>query len=178
VQNAAPNVCKRTLPGVPAGAHTTHIAAAVQVKLWIDRNVSPPEGAADEKKGKKKKSGSLRESWATLRGSPKIMNLALIVICYALSHRLFEFAWKGQLRVLFPTAKAYSGALADVAIYTGTAPAPLARSGAHLWRTHACSSTCQSTSSACRGLGPARTVHASRGGSAGGCAVDDAPAQF
>lgn len=66
-----------------------------------------------------KKSGSLRESWATIRGSPKITNLALIVICYAVAHRLFEFAWKGQLRVLFPTAKAYSGALADVAIYTG-----------------------------------------------------------
>lgn len=72
-----------------------------------------------------KKSGSLRESWATIRGSPKITNLALIVICYALAHRLFEFAWKGQLRVLFPTAKAYSGALADVAIYTGVQIPPV-----------------------------------------------------
>jgi ATP/ADP translocase len=94
-------------------------ATAVQVKLWIDRTVQPVDGAPEKSK-RSKKSGSLRESWATIRGSPKIMNLALIVICYAVAHRLFEFAWKGQLRVLFPTAKAYSGALADVAIYTGT----------------------------------------------------------
>lgn len=89
----------------------------MQVKLWIDRTVPPVDGADDRKSPKKK--SSMGESWKTIRGSAKIMNLALIVICYALSHRLFEFAWKGQLRVLFPTAKAYSGALADVAIYTG-----------------------------------------------------------
>lgn len=90
----------------------------MQVKLWIDSTVPPVDGAP-EPKGPKKKSGSLAESWTTIRGSPKIMNLALIVICYAVSHRLFEFAWKGQLRVLYPTAMAYSAALADVAIYTG-----------------------------------------------------------
>ena len=36
--------------------------------------------------------------------SPKIRNLALLVMSYGVSHRLFEFAWKGQLRILYPTA--------------------------------------------------------------------------
>jgi ATP/ADP translocase len=73
-------------------------------------------------KKKEKVKGSWRDTMATLRESPKIMNLALLVVCYALSHRLFEFAWKGQLRLLFPTTQAYSGALADVSIYTGARP--------------------------------------------------------
>lgn len=89
--------------------------------MWVDKKVMPADAALPPPKTKKKK-GSLRKSLATLRGSPKIMNLALLVVCYAVSHRLFEFAWKGQLRVLFPTAQQYSGALADVSIYTGAAP--------------------------------------------------------
>lgn len=35
------------------------------------------------------------------------MNLALLVVSYGVSHRLFEFAWKGQLRALYPTPAAY-----------------------------------------------------------------------
>lgn len=89
--------------------------------MWVDNKVMPADSALPPPK-KKKKKGTLRSSFATLRESPKIMNLALLVVCYAVSHRLFEFAWKGQLRVLFPTAQQYSGALADVSIYTGTSP--------------------------------------------------------
>ena len=37
----------------------------------------------------------------------QIMNLALLVVSYGVSHRLFEFAWKGQLRALFPTPALY-----------------------------------------------------------------------
>lgn len=33
--------------------------------------------------------------------------------------RLFEFAWKGQLRQLYPTVQGYQSVLADVATYTG-----------------------------------------------------------
>jgi hypothetical protein len=40
--------------------------------------------------------------------------------------RLFEFAWKGQLRVLHPTVQGYQGVLADVSTYTG---APALRCG-------------------------------------------------
>ena len=35
------------------------------------------------------------------------MNLALLVVSYGVSHRLFEFAWKGQLRSLYPTPALY-----------------------------------------------------------------------
>ena len=58
-------------------------------------------------KKKKKSKGSFADSLAVLKSSPKIMNLALLVMSYGVSHRLFEFAWKGQLRVLYPSAQAY-----------------------------------------------------------------------
>jgi AAA family ATP:ADP antiporter len=38
---------------------------------------------------------------------------------FSLCCRLFEFAWKGQLRVLYPTVQGYQSVLADVATYTG-----------------------------------------------------------
>lgn len=59
--------------------------------------------------------------FAVIRSSPKIMNLAMLVVSYGVSHRLFEFAWKGQLRVLYPTPQAYQSVLADVSIATGWA---------------------------------------------------------
>ena len=36
-----------------------------------------------------------------------IAGLVMLVVAYSVSHRLFEFAWKGQLRTLFPSALAY-----------------------------------------------------------------------
>lgn len=36
-----------------------------------------------------------------------IMNLATLVVAYGVSHRLFDFAWKGQLRAIYPSATAY-----------------------------------------------------------------------
>ncbi|KAL4419151.1 hypothetical protein ABPG77_009127 [Micractinium sp. CCAP 211/92] len=76
-------------------------------------------GSPKSPKKKKKKKGSLGESFAVIRSSPKIMNLALLVVSYGVSHRLFEFAWKGQLRALYPTPAAYQSVLADVSIATG-----------------------------------------------------------
>jgi ATP/ADP translocase len=58
-------------------------------------------------KKKAKKKGTIADSLAVLRSSPKTMNLALLVMSYGVSHRLFEFAWKGQLRALYPSAQAY-----------------------------------------------------------------------
>lgn len=58
-------------------------------------------------KKKAKKKGTIADSLAVLRSSPKTMNLALLVVSYGVSHRLFEFAWKGQLRALYPSAQAY-----------------------------------------------------------------------
>lgn len=42
-----------------------------------------------------------------LRSSPMIFALCLMVISYGVGHRLFEFAWKGQLRMQYPSALAY-----------------------------------------------------------------------
>ena len=36
-----------------------------------------------------------------------IGNLAMLVVSYGVSHRLFDFAWKGQLRSVCPTASDY-----------------------------------------------------------------------
>ena len=36
-----------------------------------------------------------------------IFALCLMVISYGVGHRLFEFAWKGQLRLQYPSALAY-----------------------------------------------------------------------
>ena len=62
---------------------------------------------ARPRKAKTKRKGSIADSWAVLRSSPKILNLALLVVSYGVSHRLFEFAWKGQLGVLYPSAQQY-----------------------------------------------------------------------
>jgi ATP/ADP translocase len=103
------------------------VVVCVKVKFYVDRRIlktRDPAYRASEARDtakKKRQKKSLKETWQTVRESPKIMNLALLVVGYAVAHRLFEFAWKGQLRVLFPTAQAYSGALADVSIYTGVA---------------------------------------------------------
>ena len=65
----------------------------------------PDKAGAARKKAKRK--GSMADSLAVLRSSPKILNLALLVMSYGVSHRLFEFAWKGQLGVLYPSAQQY-----------------------------------------------------------------------
>jgi len=70
---------------------------------------------------KKKSKGNLADSFRIIRGSTKITSLAVLVVSYGVSHRLFEFSWKGALRSLYPTAQGYQGVLADVAIATGYA---------------------------------------------------------
>lgn len=79
-------------------------------KAYVDKNICVPverQGSKNLKPKKKRKKGSLKDSLEVLRSSPMILNLALLVISYGVSHRLFEFAWKGQLRVLYPSAQAY-----------------------------------------------------------------------
>jgi ATP/ADP translocase len=66
-------------------------------------------------KKKAKKKGTIADSLAVLRSSPKTMNLALLVMSYGVSHRLFEFAWKGQLQALYPSAQAYQVQLSSLA---------------------------------------------------------------
>ena len=80
-------------------------------KRYVDVNICVPiqrRGKdAGKAKKKKKKKGSLGDSLSVLKSSPMILNLALLVVSYGVSHRLFEFAWKGQLRALYPSAQAY-----------------------------------------------------------------------
>ena len=79
-------------------------------KAYVDKNICVPVQRLGNRKlapKKKKKKGSLKDSLEVLRSSPMILNLALLVISYGVSHRLFEFAWKGQLRALYPSAQAY-----------------------------------------------------------------------
>ena len=73
---------------------------------WLSARVQKPDKAGAKRK-KAKKKGSMADSLAVLRSSPKILNLALLVMSYGVSHRLFEFAWKGQLAVLYPSAQQY-----------------------------------------------------------------------
>lgn len=70
---------------------------------------------------KSKKKGSFTDSLAVVRSSSKISNLAVLVVGYGLSHRLFEFAWKGAVRTIHSSPQAYQSVLADVSIYTGWA---------------------------------------------------------
>jgi ATP/ADP translocase len=75
-----------------------------------------PEVPVEKKK--KAKSG-LREGFSVVLGNPRIRNLALLVVGYGVSHRLFEFAWKGQLRVLYPSPLEYQGMLSNVSMAQG-----------------------------------------------------------
>ena len=55
----------------------------------------------------------------SLGPNEQVQCLAMLVVGYAVSHRLFEVSWKGQLKSLYPTAQAYQSVLADVSIATG-----------------------------------------------------------
>jgi len=80
------------------------------------------DDAGKGKKGKDRKPrATLGETLRVLIASPKIRNLSLLVMCYSVSHRLFEFSWKGQLRGLYPDLLGYQSLLASVSIATGWA---------------------------------------------------------
>lgn len=95
------------------------LSKAVLDKFVIGDYCSLDPTTASKPKGKTK--GNLAQSFGIIRESPKISNLAILVMSYGISHRLFEFAWKASLRALYPTAQAYQTVLAEVAIATGWA---------------------------------------------------------
>jgi len=101
-------------------------AAMLIAKASLDKFVIGDDIALDPKNAtkpavKEKSKGNLADSFRIIRGSSKITSLAVLVVSYGVSHRLFEFSWKGALRALYPTAQGYQGVLADVAIATGYA---------------------------------------------------------
>ena len=105
--------------GIVAMTSFMALAKAVLDKFVIGDYCSLDPATASKPKGKKK--GNLAQSFGIIRESPKISNLAILVMSYGISHRLFEFAWKASLRALYPTAQAYQTVLAEVAIATGWA---------------------------------------------------------
>jgi len=102
------------------GAVVAMTSVMLCAKLFIDKNVKS-QHVEDTVPDKKKKKGTFREGFAIMRNSPKIMNLALLVIGYSVSHRLFDVAWKGQLSIVYPEPQQYQAALADVSVWTGAA---------------------------------------------------------
>lgn len=46
-------------------------------------------------------------SFDVIKRSPKVKNLAVLVVAYFITQKLFDFAWKAQLRVFYPSATAY-----------------------------------------------------------------------
>ncbi|CAL8465241.1 g4776 [Coccomyxa elongata] len=100
----------------------------VERRIAVDSHIDPGAGM------KKKKKATLSDALAVLRSSPMIFALSLMVISYGVGHRLFEFAWKGQLRMLYPSAMAYQGVLADVSIATGYVTIALMVSGRFIFQ--------------------------------------------
>jgi hypothetical protein len=45
--------------------------------------------------------------------------LCLQVMGYGITHKLFGFVWKGQMRILYPSTAAYATVMGDVASFTG-----------------------------------------------------------
>jgi AAA family ATP:ADP antiporter len=45
----------------------------------------------------------------------------MLVMGFGITHKLFGFVWKGQMRLLYPSAAEYAVVMADVASYTGAA---------------------------------------------------------
>lgn len=90
-------------------------------KFFIDRTISnqPPEESSKKLRTRKKTKGSLKDGLRVLKESPKIWNLAMLVIGYSVSHRFFDVVWKGQLKLMYPTPQQYQTVLADVSVWTG-----------------------------------------------------------
>lgn len=79
---------------------------------WIQRNVlTDPrfyDPAQQTKVKKSKPKMSIGESFAFLAKSPYILCIALLVIGYGIAINLVEVTWKGQIKLQYPNANAYS----------------------------------------------------------------------
>eukprot|EP00242_Pyramimonas_sp_CCMP2087_P010854 CAMPEP_0198199640 /NCGR_PEP_ID=MMETSP1445-20131203/2872_1 /TAXON_ID=36898 /ORGANISM="Pyramimonas sp., Strain CCMP2087" /LENGTH=489 /DNA_ID=CAMNT_0043869525 /DNA_START=849 /DNA_END=2318 /DNA_ORIENTATION=- len=89
---------------------------------WFMDNLMPAHlrPHKEPKQKKAKKAMTLKETLGILRSSKKISALSLMVMGYGVCHRLFEFAWKGELRRLFPSTLEYQTVLSNVSIATGS----------------------------------------------------------
>eukprot|EP00210_Caulerpa_lentillifera_P008883 g8475.t1 len=91
-------------------------------KFYMDRTLSiptPEESIKKRKPTKSRNQSSFKDGLKVIRKSPKIWNLAMLVIGYSVSHRFFDVVWKGQLKLVYPTTQQYQSVLADVSVWTG-----------------------------------------------------------
>ena len=72
--------------------HThTHTHHPTRTRRWcVGDYCAIDETGAKLAPRKTKSKRTLGESFAVVRDSPKVLNLALLVVCYGVSHRLFE----------------------------------------------------------------------------------------
>jgi len=78
----------------------------------------PPQAKADKAKKKGKKSpGGIGSAVEVLKKSPKVQGLAVLVSAYFLTQKLFDFAWKAQLRVFYPSSVDYQVRLVGNGLY-------------------------------------------------------------
>ncbi|KAF8060041.1 AATP2 [Scenedesmus sp. PABB004] len=99
------------------------------VRLWMDSAVfphvtkaeRPPKPAKAAKAGAPAGGEKRQGTMELLRSSPRILNLTLLVMGYGISHKLFGFAWKGQMKALYPSTTQYATVMGDVASFTGAA---------------------------------------------------------
>ena len=89
-------------------------------KAYIDRHYQsvsekPERVAAKEKRPKM----DFKDGLKVLAESPRIRSITAMVMGYGISHKVFEVAWKGQLRLLYTTGQEYGAVLGEIATLTG-----------------------------------------------------------
>ena len=90
--------------------------------VYLFRYCSLESASASGSKSKPKKKdggGSLGESLEALRASPKVASLAILVASYGIAHRLFEFAWKGQVSLRYKQIVTHALAMSPHIVHTG-----------------------------------------------------------
>ena len=93
-------------------------------KAYIDRaykSLSSVPGAIQGGGAKREKRPKMdfKDGLKVLVESPRIRSISAMVMGYGISHKVFEVAWKGQLRLLYTTGQEYGAVLGEIATLTG-----------------------------------------------------------
>ncbi|GAX78096.1 hypothetical protein CEUSTIGMA_g5538.t1 [Chlamydomonas eustigma] len=95
-------------------------AAALERAEKKNKKTKKLEGAAG---GKDAESGGngLMGAFDVLKRSQKAGNLAVLVVAYFVVTKLFDYAWKAQMKLFYPSPVEFQAALADVTQMVGVA---------------------------------------------------------
>ncbi|GBF98341.1 plastidic ATP ADP-transporter [Raphidocelis subcapitata] len=98
-------------------------------KAFVDSQVRPYLSGGSRKEAKKKTKaakaeagggeGKKPDTWAILRSSSRIRDIALMVMGFGICNKVFGWTWKSEMRKLYPAANDYATVMGDVASYTG-----------------------------------------------------------